>query len=392
MLGIGGGILSNYYTFSYLYQTIIKREFAINPEAEIDKNRTYELEMWYFPFYEHLPGKEGDKNIDWALKKEAVRKKHPNINIEFKELSFDGGLKQLTDNLSAGNPPDIYMNVGPDSFLNTELQIPLTKYLTLEEKQLFSENELTSPDGEIWGFPFVFFEQNWLAKIKDEKVLRQLSDIRFPDNINKLPQESLALNIHNEILLRQLLSGEELYYFGFEKDNISQAEFNKIFSVFERLHEWRKKGLFAGETIALDQRFLEYFLIYPEKKVIGPVNYPLSLYLEKQHSEKLFTINLNNMVLSQEIIVFRQKDYSGDDHSRAAVEAARIICEELTAEFENQEELIPGFTGENFPEKFQPLMQIHPHSREDWYGKIISAWQDFWEEGLSPERIKGRFD
>ncbi|MFW6278576.1 MAG: hypothetical protein ACOC2G_00165 [Bacillota bacterium] len=388
LLGVGGRILTNYFTVDYLYQRYIKQDFAVNPEAEIDPGQEYELEIWYYPFFALFPWLEDNFAEDfWQDTFEVISEKYPNINLHFRKLNYQSGEEKFWTAVEEGNPPDIYINPGGDSFLDRKLQIPLKDYLSKEEKNFFQENNLLYRDHQIWGLPYFFHRQKWIAGNNYQNLV---SDNDFLSRVAGLPESSLALNYQNEVLLRQLLSLEGLDYFYLEKEQLNREIYQRLVSVFQNLHNWREKGLFAVGTIDLDERFLEILIARQKSGVVGPVNLALLRLLEERYENRFLTVEVGDLAYKPVINVFRQQDYRGDDHSRAAVETARIICSLLARSSEKKLGVIPGY-GAELPEEIpEPIMEVDPDAREYWENDLKSAWLDFWEQGLTPEEINSR--
>ncbi|MFY9393686.1 MAG: hypothetical protein WAP36_03195, partial [Halanaerobiales bacterium] len=114
-------------------------------------------------------------------------------------------------------------------------------------------------------------------------------------------------------------------------------------------------------------------------------------------------IYLDNLVKTYVLNVFRQRDYRGDDHSRAVMEVARIISQKtagslagdlgLTKAYLNGEGLKAGAemrAGEELIPGVKELLLIQPGERAYWEEVVWPAWLDFWEQDLSPEEVLKR--
>ncbi|MFW6287305.1 MAG: hypothetical protein ACOC2J_00980, partial [bacterium] len=104
-------------------------------------------------------------------------------------------------------------------------------------------------------------------------------------------------------------------------------------------------------------------------------------------------IQLDNIVKTYSLNIFRQRRYQGDDHSRAVMETARIISEKMSSILAEELNMSTAYLAGLESEKVnaREMIKIGPSYKDYWNEKIIPAWHQFWEEELSPEEVMARF-
>ncbi|MFW6243004.1 MAG: hypothetical protein ACOC2W_02500, partial [bacterium] len=200
ILGIGISFI-NYYSFDYLFSTYIKREFTINPRAEIRSDKNYTINIWYNPFYRTIESLQGKEKKYFEKIEEKVKTKYPNIELELKEINFLESKKIINNSIENREPPDIYLNFTGNNLINKEFQVPVDNYLTAREKEYFSIFKI---EEKIWGWPLLIQPQIWLAN--NEKIEINENADNFFESVNSLEETDLVLNYRDYTLLKQLLS------------------------------------------------------------------------------------------------------------------------------------------------------------------------------------------
>lgn len=386
VLGVGGSIITRFYSLDYLYNKFVKKEFVPNPRVSLNPEKEYLISLWYHPFLRTI--KEGDAEKEFFRKVvKDINSEYPNITLKIRKLNFYDGHNQLVESLARGNPPDIYLNFTNDSLLHNYYQIPLEIYLNNDERSGFFTVDLEK--GHLWGLPFLVQEQGWIAnkKINGEQG--------FIDTINSLDKETLLLNYHDLTLLRQLLTLTGIEKLKIDDNGLSQESQQALKEVFNWLHYLKENQIFASSTTNMDEKILRMFFT-SSPIVIGPINPWLDRYLYK-HREKVYhKINMGNLIKVYTINVFRQRKYKGDDHTRAAVEVAKYIAKDHARELAPLLGLEPSYIepvekGQevNTPD-YKKLLEVTPEYRDYWDKVVIPVWFDFWEKGLTPEEVMYR--
>lgn len=128
-------------------------EITINPRATLSPRKTYELELWDL-LYGIAPAKG---NYRTAVEDSIAefQKAHPNVKVKVTWLDPKGLDEQLHSQLAAGSPPDV---VGLDTVLSVEserMQIPVDPYLAKDETLLYMPGTLDGVryEGRSWAWP-----------------------------------------------------------------------------------------------------------------------------------------------------------------------------------------------------------------------------------------------
>jgi len=382
--GVSLSILNQYVPFDYLYRSYIKREFAINPQVEIREDKQYQITYWYYPIFKALPGGEELENEIKGLIDEKIRNSYPNFSIKFEELSFIDGRDKLREALQEGRGPDLYMNLSNDFLLDSEYQIPLNGFLTASERELFAKINPSYSGNNYWVWPFSIYKQQWVLNSKlDNDGSKELYEL-----LERKPDIKLALNFYDPLLLRQLLTLKGLEIFELEKDLSTAASMKVLDDVFSLIHDWRQRDLFIEDGIEIEYRFLKLFFEYQGKLIIGPLNFRLAERLKEISEDNQLTFfDLDNQIQLNNIVLFRQKKYQGDDHSKAVIETAREISRILASFSENYSELKGVFNEADQLSKEGLLMGIEPEAYNYWKNDLQEIWLDFWKRGISPQQV-----
>ncbi len=388
ILGSLAGIFKHYYSFNYIFDSLYNKS-GINPKATINPDQTYELEIWYYPFYRMVSEKEEEDYFQEVLN--TVQASYPNIRFKLKELTFLKGKMRLQEAFDNGNPPDIYFNFSNDSLLNRRWQVAVEDYITKEERSdysLIKWNQINN-NNHLWGWPFLMQNQVWLVNNDLEEQIGE----NFLQDINNLSNECLLFNYNDDILLRQLLSLHGVKDITGDGEELNKELRAALKSIFTWIDNLRKKDIFASMS---DNRMLKDF-IEEDNVIIGPVNIWLQSVLQKRNLVKT-AIYLPRRVQLFTINVFRQEEYKGDDHVRAAMEVAKIISQQFSQPLAEQFGIESAYheSGEenqtNPSESLIQLPEIYPSASELWYTKIIPVWLDFWENDLSVEEAVARLE
>ncbi len=395
--GLVVSLINRYYTFDYLFNFLIKREFAINPKIKVNPEKKYQVRIWHTPFYRTINNKDEKEFFREVFKN--LQKAYPNIVIIVRETSFLNGYKELLKAIEDGNPPDIYLNFTNDSLINSQWQISVDPYISELEKEGFYtvEWEKINANNHLWGWPFLVQEQGWVSN----ESLPIDGNRNFLEYLTTFDKEFLLLNYPDLTLLRQLITLNGLERIVLKGNKMNMDTKNSLKEVFNLAHSLRRKQVFANPSTEMESSFLKS--LFEEKPImIGPVNPYLEYFLMNKNSE-FYKVPIENLIQVFTLSVFRQRKYKGDDHSRAVMEVARIISKEQTVQLAEELGLKPAYqaneTGQQIGNNSQAtlpvtnkLLEVYPGEREYWEENIVKSWLDFWEKGLTPEEVMSRFE
>jgi multiple sugar transport system substrate-binding protein len=392
--GLVVGLINRFYSFEYLYNLLIKREFAINPKVEVVPEKRYQVRIWYYPFFRTINNRDEKEFFREVLR--DLQDYYPNISIKVRELSFLDGYEELLKAIEEETPPDIYLNFTPDSLINPEWQIAVDPYVSALEKEGFYtvEWEKINASNHLWGWPFLIQEQSWISNEELSIDGRK----NFLDEITQLRKETLLFNYADLTLLRQLLTLNGLDKIIIRDNQLLPDTKIKLREVFNIAHNMRKNQHFACPSTEMEGNFLK--LLFEKKPIVaGPVNPYLEYFLMKKE-RGFYRIPVEDLVQVYTLSVFRQRNYKGDDHSRAVMEVARLMSERQAVNLAEEIGLKPAYrngvtaieSANDTLTAVKKILEIYPEEREYWEEVITRAWLDFWEKGLTPEEVMSRFE
>ncbi|MFW5992036.1 MAG: hypothetical protein ACOCQN_02465, partial [Halanaerobiaceae bacterium] len=316
-------LINDFYSFGYLYNSLIRREFSINPRAEVVPDKEYKIRIWYYPFYRTVIEKD-EKDFFKMVQKE-VSNVYPNIKLVVGELTFQNGFKLLQDAIRDGNPPDIFFNFTNYDLIDEHLEIPVNQYLNNEEREGFYTvdwNRVNYRD-QLWGWPLLVHKQFWLKKNI------AINHSNFTNKIENLNKSTLVLNYYDPILLKQLLTLFGLNTFKVEKRELDIDSYRALEGVFLFLNSLRRQGILPNERTKMPDTFIKK-LLEEETIMAGPANPFLENFIETK-ANNINKVAVSNLAKIFVLNIFRQKRYQGDDHTRAVMEVARIIAKQYSS-------------------------------------------------------------
>ena len=338
-----GVVVSGGINFYLNYES--EQEFQIDPEVKLDPEQEYQIVYWDYP-------------LSWGLEssyKEFLEAKiaqfeieYPNIRVDYKLLSPLEGRTKLKESLVQGSPPDIYNAIFGGGLFDKRLQLPLGLLFSQEELALDRPLALKSfrSEGKIWGLPHGLYPQLWAA---NENVLRQSSlelakvyqkgwnwqqFIKWTGEITDLEAEQkIIFHPHQAKLLMQLIAagrGPKLY------DGSGDFNAKRLKDAFTLLAKLRAEEVFPKPAKKMGKKMLARFW-QGKAALIGPLTPWLlnSLYEQKKRYRKveltLLPIPIKGreyrkiLVKAAGLILFRQEEYKGDQHSKAVYKFAQFI-------------------------------------------------------------------
>lgn len=296
-------LLNKYYSLDYLYNFIIKRDFAVNPRVEVSPDQEYEVRIWYFPFCRTIDDLD-EKEFFRELKRE-LEITYPNIKLFIGTVDFAKGREELMAAIEEGVPPDIFFNYSDNLLVNEKLQVPVSPYiLDLEKESYYSVNwNKISHRDRLWGWPIYVQEQSWIAS-KAAK-LGKYDVLHFGQKLPYIKENSLLLNYYDETLLKQLLTLTGVDTFKVEKGQLDIDTYRALEEVFEGLYSLREKKILYNRPQEVPDIFLKE-LVEGKGVVIGPVNPYLERYIKNKLQGRTEYLKLDNLVQTYYLNIFRQ--------------------------------------------------------------------------------------
>lgn len=353
-------------TFYFNYEG--QKGFKIDPKVQLDSKKEYEITYWDYPLF---IGQE--KEYENFLK-EAISEfndMYPNIKVNYKLLSFIEGRDKLKNSLEAGNPPDIYHGIFGNKLMNKKLQIPVNIFFKQKEE---SERDKYNKVGlkaftynqQVWGLPNWIKPQVWAGNqklfSKTNSTVDQIEKNgwtwgefqQIASEIADLDKNtSIIFNPYNPKLFYQLLSANG-------KDRLVTSKGNLAFTsddlkqAFEFLDDLRSNEVFPREPEEMNKKMLPNF--WQQKAgVIAPVNiWLLNNFYQKNKEESdvkltllpLPTKNLEAKKVPVDVaglLLFRQQEYKGDDHTKAAYKFAKFLNQQKNLFIAKKLKILPAY-------------------------------------------------
>ncbi|GEM_PF-5510417 len=313
---------------------------AIDHFANIDPEKEYQIVFWdqLIPLTATQDIQSPDQllvNTRYMdLVSEALKDfsaLYPNIFVEYILISPAKAEEKLAEALKKGNPPDVYTNLYHGPVLSS-LQIPIDGYLSGEELTSYlpaALKEVTYAD-HLWGFPRWL---NYSAYITKHEYTEDLSPWDF-DNIPNILSKSKA---QYGLVYHPLQTGEL---------------FRDLITLLKQPYPFQPNGTPAwSEATIQETAELLLELNSTNSLVISEKAHQLfvterALFLPAANTNSLNTKEiLNNYAFIQgsHLLIFRQENYKGSDHTRAAIEFARFFSRYETTFFAKELNVIPSY-------------------------------------------------
>lgn len=326
----------------------------VNPRATINPDREYVVTYWD---YRWPTAPDGTAYETWLGKVLGeFRRRHPNVRVEYRLLDWTSGPGELNERLRAGDPPDVYAPpTGGPVLFDRVLQVPAQLYLTPEERGTKETPSLYLPaawgrvsrdGGRAWAWPRYLAAHVWVgnrgvlerAGVDLERLATEGWDQNsFVAALSRRPEGSAGLLVNpvgTEVLadlmhaagspsplsadgelrwtreavaaaagwIETLRNNEQMPPPGGVPGAMIEQILSGRAAVLAGANPWlltRLAGLGGGKEPALS--------LVP---VPVPAGNPPALRLSGGH-----------------LVLFRQRQYRGDDHTRAAAELARYLSQ-----------------------------------------------------------------
>ncbi|WP_408956328.1 ABC transporter substrate-binding protein [Natroniella sp. ANB-PHB2] len=355
-----------------------EEKFSIDPTVKLDPNQVYQITYWDYPLFFGLED-DYQKFLEGAIKE--FNKYYPNIEVNYKLLSFTEGETEVKNALAEGRGPDIYNDIFGTKFLSEKLQLPVSPFLNLEDetgaKELDEYDPLTlralSTEEEIWGLPTWLAPQVWVGN----KGLLAQTDLEINkvikkgwswEGFEKVSQELsgkdkvVIFNPYASELFYQLLiaAGKGRLVSSEGELILTEEELTEVLNFLERL---RDNDSFPQEDRRMNEKLLQYFW-EEQAAIIAPINLWLlnNLYHRELNEEVELTLlpppsKFEKGVVpikSRALLLFRQEEYQGDKHTKASYKLAQFLAQRKTLFLAERLNVIPAYL---------PL-------QEEWFSKV----------------------
>ena len=351
-------IAGGYQAYVYFSRLVKVGDRRIDPLAEVDPRRGYHLVVW-----EHevpLPWESGShlQALEDAIAE--FRKVWPNVHVQLEILPLHESHTRLREALAKGEPPDVYgMPLGA-RLIDREWQVPVDPYLTKEAKDdlLPSAVRALRDRDALWAWPRWVQPKLWVARedLTPElgKARSRWSKEEFLATLagakTQFGAYGLALNPFDPSAFIETMitsTGKNLI----ADDGSRGWTVEEITRGLEFFRELIRRGLVDDDAEAMARQRLARFW-NRRAAVIAPVN-PWLL----QHLMTRGGVSGGNAAGDQEgdhlvlavpppsfadgggpprhpavisgYAVFRQKEYKGDDHTKAAMLLAEHLSRRL---------------------------------------------------------------
>jgi ABC-type glycerol-3-phosphate transport system substrate-binding protein len=250
-------------------------ELKINPSAEIDPNRRYEITLWEQPIY--LPLLD-QKSRQTALEAAAteLNQVYPNITVDVKILE-DASSEYLLQALEAGVGPDIVGIAHIGLLLDETGQIPITSYITEEAREdlLPAVKNGISYKNQLWVWPKWVSNPVWLGHFSKVSLIHDSLSISARSFIEQANHYRIKLgyNAYDPSFFYNLITsgtGKPM----FSSEGVLYWTENDLLLVATFLSDLQKEGIMSKAVEEEARTRLSRFWTN-QLDMIAPINYPL---------------------------------------------------------------------------------------------------------------------
>lgn len=328
--------------------------------AKIDPNKPYTLKVWNYPHY---------KEYEEFLKKQIAEftKVHPNIKVEHEILTWSEGDQKINVSVNAGDPPDVLFTTLNPTLVNTGLAVPIDPFLTDGDKADIEAAALKNGryQGKHWLWPTWISVQMWGGNKQlleeagiDWKHIQQngwtwdefmaaANKLTKDDNGYGKKQWGFVTYGNHEIV------GHMMRQTGILGTISADGKFNwqgdGAVKAAKFLRGITESGVTPRETAGIDSKKMTDMYRNWETALFGRIGpYAIPEEAKRVQEAKDGKLQLHprgavDVVLlpyphaagknevptvgGAGLMVLSQKDYKGDDHTRAAVELARFLTD-----------------------------------------------------------------
>lgn len=375
------------WVVSPLVRSLFTDQFRLYPNAKIKADETYDLQLWVerpvLP--DTTPWQAG---IDQAVS--DFHTLYPNINIALTHLTPGEADSRLNDALDKGNPPDVYFSANSSQCDFGDLQLALSRFVDKQERTGWADSlwrQVTTGD-TAYSLPVAAYPQVFMinTRLFERTGLDPATLLQTPWSWGDLLAAAEKATIGKvygyvptstgEALLRNLAAslGKPAAFSGDGKLVWTKEDLMSMAQLFEQLRQ--SKGL-PDTGANMDANCLDLFL-GQKATIIGPVNHHLADWLWKAAADKGIDARLVPIpslasskysdVRVVGISLFRQSEYQGSSHTRAAAELAQYLVPKLGA-------LLSSLTGALPATSVAQAAEFLPYDQESFsaYAQISRA-------------------
>ncbi|MGL1892518.1 MAG: extracellular solute-binding protein [Spirochaetaceae bacterium] len=168
------------------------------------QNQTIELTFW------HTMNEEESKTLGEII--DIFEVEHPNVNITSEYIAYEEARDTFLLSVSSGNSPDILRAeiAWLPEFVQKESLLPLTKYITAEDKKDFIPAAFSSSHykDEIWGIPQV---TDVLALFYNKRLLKEAGYTTPPKTIKEF--EEVCTSIKTKLNIEGFYARSSYYWY-----------------------------------------------------------------------------------------------------------------------------------------------------------------------------------
>lgn len=405
----------------------------INPRAAIRSDANYTLVVW-----EEAIAAPWAQTTQAQLLEETLREfasLHPNVRVTYELLEPAAAADRLADAVAAGSPPDVYGAARVEwGAYPLPYQVPATPYLIRSHDRgglPYSDAAVTGLtfEGSLWAWPRGLWWEGWAARrdaLLRAGLLRPSDNAPDPDGSWSLrgwhydalvsavsssgAPLTVALDVTSLDLLLQLLPGT-----GNAPNDAagavpwSDAQIAQATDFVRRLLRSGARGRDLDTMSRI--RFSE--LAEGDVHVVGPVNVYSAQAALRRLPDELTVVPPPSPapeppalpVVPSAYFVFRQADYKGDDHTRAAAELAALLAAKTEQWLIETVGLLPvtadGWSAwrQNSPwndstrgllaaaADSAAVVRWPPGAAAHWQTTLLPSWRSFLNGEYTPEQM-----
>lgn len=323
----------------------------IDPRAPLQPAKQYVVRFWDY-WWPVAP--DGTTYEKWLRDRLAeFRQSHPNIRVEYRLLEWETGESELAKAIRQGHPPDVYATLpGGATLYSRELQVPARLYLARPRRRQAGEESMylaaswnaAAVDGTIWAWPRYLAAQGWLASrpaliqagIDPDRIARLgWSRTEAARALSRLPAgiTALLVNPTTPAALTDLMAAAGIPA-AFGPDGSRLWTKPALTDAAGWLGAMQAAGLLPPRSAATGESLVDQLLRGRAVLLAGANPWLTGRILKLDRSGRLVMLvpipgregEIPPLPLSAaQLVVFRQRDYAGDDHTRAAAELARFL-------------------------------------------------------------------
>jgi len=338
-------VVSAYALYPYLY-TVFSGQQYINPRVSLKAHESYELEFWV-----RLPSIANTRPFQEALEQciADFTTGRSNIKVNITYLPPAQAGQRLQQALATGTPPDVLFHADSSQAFYGELQVPLSLYLNQQDRTAWPEAvwQQALVNNRVYALPVALFP----------RVMMVNSSLWQPTNLSL--EQVLTSGWNWDQFLAAIAEAKQAQVYGFVPTSIGDALFAAMTTVWgqpaafdpdgaplwtEAFLEniaagWKKLQQSPGVPTpanTMDENCLVLFL-QQRAASIGPLNHNLTPWLWQEALKAgiqpaiwpLPNETGHSDFRSVYLAVFRQAEYQGHRHTKAAAEFALWLAPHL---------------------------------------------------------------